>query len=288
MIMEDFVTDMAVDAMEREALSEIAEEKKLSYDINQKVINLKNNALSEKIGRPRGVYVTFDCPASVFEKDRAISALQSYMAQTLLELAGNLKRDSKILVVGLGNDAVIADSLGSQSAKLVSELDIRANEKKTPRRRIFTFSAGVEGITGMKSTEVISSLCSYIKPSAVIIVDALATSSAKRLGTSFQITTSGIAPGSGVGKDKERIDKQMLGVPVIAIGVPLVLSMRTVLSDFGGSYAEIIGCEGNEYKLRELMIDKKLSGLIVAPKEIKYYVECAANIISGAVNRAFN
>ena len=118
-------------------------------------------------------------------------------------------------------------------------------------------------------------------------MDSLATSSVKRLGASYQLTTAGIAPGSGVGGDKPRIDKSVLGVPVVAIGVPTVLSMRTVLRDFAHEYALATGGEENEFKLRELMADKRLGQLVVAPKEVGFYVCNAASIVAGAINSLF-
>lgn len=278
---------MAADALEKHSLADLAKEKTLSCGITQKIVNLKDAALARKIGRERGVYVTFDCAASALSSERGIKALQGYIANTVSELFGVQGRKSAVLVVGLGNDEILADSLGCRVVRLLRVSDTAEVSRKNGRPRLCAFAAGVEGVTGIKTAETVEGVCARLKPSAVIVVDSLATASATRLGASFQITSAGIAPASGVGGDKARIDRSTLGVPVVAVGVPLVLSMRTVLKTFSDEYTAAVGCEGNEFKMRELMAEKRLSGLVVAPKEIKFYVESAANIVAGAINKAY-
>lgn len=283
----DFVTDMAIDALEKHSLAQMAEAKELSYGITRRVVNLKNAELAKKIGRERGVYVTFDCPASSLDKERAVRTLQNYIANALVECVGIMGRRSTVLAVGLGNGGISADSLGTKTVDMLRVSPTEDAKRQKTKSRLCALVTGVEGKTGIKTADTVEGICDKLRPSCVIVVDSLATSSPARLGTSFQITTAGIAPGSGVGTDKARIDKNTLGVPVVAVGVPLVLSMRTVLKNFAEDYAEILGCEGNEFKLRELMVDKGLTQLVVAPKEIGYYAECAAAIVAGAINNAF-
>lgn len=44
----DFVTDMAIDALEKHSLVQMAEAKELSYGITRRVVNLKNAELAKK------------------------------------------------------------------------------------------------------------------------------------------------------------------------------------------------------------------------------------------------
>lgn len=284
---DNFVSDMAVDALEKRSMGNLARESTLSYGIVRRYVNLTKSELAEKAGKEKGVYVTYDCPSAVLESSSKIRTLQNRIAETLVELVGVQGRTSKVLVVGLGNDNVTADSLGRRT---VDMLDVSpVSEAKRPRAkvRLCGFSAGVEGLTGIKTADTVEGVCMKIKPSCVIVVDSLATSSATRLGTSFQLTTAGIAPASGVGGDKPRIDRSVLGVPVVAVGVPLVLSMRTVLSDFAKDYLCASGVECDEYRLRNEIAEKRLSNLVVAPKEILYYADSAAAVVAGAINAAF-
>lgn len=284
---DNFVSDMAVDALEKRSMGNLARESTLSYGIVRRYVNLTKSELAEKVGKEKGVYVTYDCPSAVLESSSKIRTLQNRIAETLVELVGVQGRTSKVLVVGLGNDNVTADSLGRRT---VDMLDVSpVSEAKRPRAkvRLCGFSAGVEGLTGIKTADTVEGVCMKIKPSCVIVVDSLATSSATRLGTSFQLTTAGIAPASGVGGDKPRIDRSVLGVPVVAVGVPLVLSMRTVLSDFAKDYLCASGVECDEYRLRNEIAEKRLGNLVVAPKEILYYADSAAAVVAGAINAAF-
>lgn len=287
MELSDFVTDMAADSLERHALESLADTKELQCGIVRRFVRLADADLARKIGRAQGVYVTYDCPPAALESERGVRSLQNYIANAAMEMAGIMGRKSRVLVVGLGNGEVTADALGGAVADLMDVSPVREAERRGEKSKLCAFKTGVEGRTGIKSADAVEGLCAKLRPSCVIAVDSLATSSVRRLGTSFQITTAGIAPGSGAGGDRARIDRSSLGVPVIAIGVPLVLSMRTVLSDFVHDYEAAAGCGGSEYKLRELMAEKRLGGLVVAPKEIGWYVESAAAVIAGAINTAF-
>lgn len=283
----DFVTDMAADALEKHSLSSLAQEKELQHGILRKTVNLRETELAKKIGRERGVYVTFECPAAALEKDRAVKTLRTYIANTLVEMVGVMGRKSKVLVVGLGNDEITSDSLGCKTVRMLDVSAVSEAERPREKARLCAMTTGVEGATGIRSVDTVEGVCAKIKPSCVIVVDSLATASVQRLGASFQLTTAGISPGSGVGGDKARIDRTVLGVPVVAIGVPLVLSMRTVLRSFAEEYSSRVGCVGDEFKLREIMVERRLGNLVVAPKDIKYYVESAAAVIAGAINVAF-
>ena len=143
----------------------------------------------------------------------------------------------------------------------------------------------MQGATGLKSYEVLGALNDKVKPSAIIIVDTLATSNVGRIGTSFQLSTAGIIPGSGVGGDKPRMDKSVFGVPTLSIGVPLVMNMQGVLKDFVSDFFED---KIDQFKFSSTLAEKGLSRLVVAPKEVKIFLENASNIIAGALNLAYS
>ena len=175
---------------------------------------------------------------------------------------------------------------------LVKTLEnIKANRTDTLNNfkyKLCTHSLGVEGVTGIKSQEVLSALNDGIKPSAIIVIDSLATTSVNRLGTSFQMSTAGIVPASGVGQRKPPMNKDVFGVPTISIGVPLVLTMQGVIRDFVRSYsADNSDFKIDEFSFSSLLSDKRLSRLVVAPKEVKIFLDNSSNIISNAINRAY-
>lgn len=283
----DFVTDMAVDALERRSLQELADVRRVSEGIVRRLVRVTDDATAKKVGRGKGVYLTYDCTPAALSSEKGLRTVSGLIADALVELAGVHGRDATVLVAGLGNPDVTADSLGGAVTAMLDTSPVSEAERKGRRVRLCAIDTGVEGRTGIRTADTVEGLCVKLRPACVIAVDSLATSAPERLGTSFQLTTAGIAPGSGVGGDKARIDKTSLGVPVVAVGVPLVLSLGTVLLDFARDYAAAIGCEGNEFSLRSLIAERRLGTLVVAPKEIGLHVEAAACVIAGAINSAY-
>lgn len=287
MIGKEIVTDMAVEAAQQASLGDLCRLTKLSYGIERRYLNIKSVELAKKTGREKGVYITFDCPRTVYENNRAATALEKHLASAVEGLIGILRKSSPVLVIGLGNPDVVADSLGERAVGKISVNRQKIEKLNVNEQCVCTLSTNVFGATGIQSVEVAQAVTEKIKPTCIILIDSLATASVNRLGTSFQLSTAGIAPGSGVGQDKDRIDKSVLGVPVVAIGVPLMLSLRTAIYSFVKDYTATLNCENDEFKLREQLIDKKLSNLVVAPKEIDFYAETAACIIANALNMLF-
>ncbi len=281
----EIITDMAVEAAQMSGLGELSKVTELSYGIVQRYLNVKSIELSKQIGRERGVYITFDCPRDMYGDERALAALSKYISTAVAGLLGTLRKSTPVLVVGLGNAGIIADALGERTVDGVKVT--KQYQQSYSRQHVCAMTTGVFGTTGIQSADIASAVADRIKPCAVILIDSLATSSVARVGTSFQISTSGISPGGGVGQDKDRIDKSVLGVPTVAIGVPMMLSMRTAIYNFVKEYSEKTGAEVDEYRLRAEMVEKNLSNLVVAPKEIDYFVNTAALVISGALNKCF-
>ena len=139
---------------------------------------------------------------------------------------------------------------------------------------------GVLGNTGIETAEILKGIVNQIKPSAVIVIDALAARSLERLGNTVQMCDTGVSPGSGVGNSRRKIDIDFLGVPVIAIGVPTVVDGITVALDV----IEAGGVKLSEEKKRDILKSEK--GMMVTPKEIDLMIKRAARLISLAVNRA--
>lgn len=280
-----FDSDMAVDYLSEGNGKEIAVVKNLSYGIRECTVNVKNRELEERIGKKAGLYLTYDC-ASV-DNDKGREFISRKIANAISNMLGILPRGATILVVGLGNSAVTADALGVETLKSVVSTRLSPSVYGTKSVKICTLGTGVATKTGIESEETVRAVVDKIKPHGVIVVDALATSSVQRLGTSYQLTTAGIAPGSGVYASRPAIDKSTLGVPVVAIGVPLVLGMRTLIYDFTRKYLGETGERVDEYLLRKTVEEKRLARLVVAPKDITLLVENASKVIATGINLAF-
>lgn len=251
----------------------------LGMGITRRFLDVNTRELSRKIDRDMGVYITFDCESRVFENDRALTFLSKQISLSIMSLLGTLR--GAILVVGLGNGGVIADALGTRTVQ-----GIACGVKR--ERRLCAVESGVYGATGIQSRDIVSAIVDKIKPSAVILVDSLATGTVKRVGTSFQLTSAGIRPGGGVGEEKAKIDRSVLSVPTLAIGVPLMLNIKTAAYRIVSDYAKNLGTDVDEYKLLTSDAFRDLSSLVVAPKDIDYFVNTAASVISSSINRAFS
>ena len=191
-------------------------------------ITTKNGA--KAMGKPIGTYITLEADA-LTEPDegyhREVSVCIAKHLQNLLDECNhdNLNSEKSILVVGLGNRDVTADALGPEvldhlniTRHMLKQFGTAAySGKKVPQ--ISGLVPGVMGKTGMETAEIISGVVNSTTPDIVIVIDALAARSTKRLTRTIQITNTGIHPGSGVGNHRHSLTKESLGVPVIAIGI---------------------------------------------------------------------
>lgn len=221
-------------------------------------VEVLDEAGSQALCKPVGRYLTVDLD-SFFRREedsfpRAVSLLAACMGQ-LLPLAP----EDSVLVAGLGNSAITPDAVGPETAAVTlatRHLKIQMPEDFAMFRPVSVFQTGVLGTTGMESAELIRAISGAIRPSAIVVVDALAARSSEKLCRTVQLTDSGIIPGSGVGNDRAELSWRNLGVPVLAVGVPTVV-------DAGG-------------------------GLIVTPRDIDKYVKDAGRLIAYALNMDFH
>lgn len=278
---EFFASDMAIEVAQSGGFEHLVDVKKLASGVVRRTLLVKNLQEEKQISRPRGKYITFDCPKDL--NDVSQSYLVKLISQALIELGVSVKKSSPILVVGLGNGNILADALG---ARTIEKVSVRSSFEGSGQR-ICAFSTGVLGTTGMQSADIVSAIVCKIKASAVILVDSLATSNLSRLGRSFQLSNTGISPGSGVGNSKERIDKSILGVPVFTIGVPLMLSLRVGMYNFAKQLESDENFQLSEFALRQRLANDDLSKLIVTPQNIDYLVEKESKIIADGINLTF-
>jgi spore protease len=203
--------------------------------VTKVIIESKNAA--RVMGKPMGIYITMEAPALAEPDDDCHREISECFARELIDIIPNSDKEQSLLVVGLGNRDVTADSLGPC---VVDNLFITRHVIKNygkaaySRDRINLVSSiepGVMAKTGMESAEIIKGVVAETKPDVIIVVDALAARSTKRLNRTIQISNTGIHPGSGVGNHRNPLTIESLGVPVIAIGVPTVVDAATIVSD---------------------------------------------------------
>lgn len=234
------------------------------------------------IGKKKGRYITAEIPSL----EESADMLESWSGVLCDEIKSLLpKGDGTVLVVGLGNRDITPDALGPECISLLLATrhikgEIAENAGLTELRSVAGIVPGVLGNTGIESAEILKGIVTQIKPSAVIVIDALAARSLERLGKTVQMCDTGVSPGSGVGNKRRSIDIDFLGVPVIAVGVPTVVDGITVALDV----IEAGGVELSEEKKMKILSSEK--GMMVTPKEIDLMIKRASKLLSLSVNRA--
>ncbi len=197
-------------------------------------ISVLNEEGASILNKPIGKYLTFSVGKIWLCGDETVSGAANAIGQeikTLLYSFGDIKT---VLVVGLGNRNMISDAIGPLAIKgVTANRHIKESDpylfQKLGSLCTCALSPGVSAETGLEAADIVKGAVAASGTSAVIAVDALASKSVDRLGTTVQISNTGIMPGSGIGNRRSAIDSQTLGVPVISIGVPTVVDSSTLV-----------------------------------------------------------
>lgn len=280
----NFRTDLALERHETALKEELAG---VDFSVRQKDgikithITVKDKRGEKALGKKKGRYITAELPGI----EKSAEHLDKWSDVISQEIKKLLPKEGTVLVAGLGNRDITPDAIGPECiSQLLATRHIKG-EAGIPAylsdlRSVAGIVPGVLGNTGIETAEILKGVVEQIKPSAVIVIDALASRSLARLGNTVQMCDTGVSPGSGVGNRRKTINCDFLGVPVIAVGVPTVVDGITVALDI----MEESGVELTEEKRNKILRSEK--GMMVTPKEIDLTVKRAARLLSLSVNRA--
>lgn len=268
-------TDLALEAVADSGLSsDITQEVSQAGEATITRIVVSSERAAREIGKPPGTYITVEVPPLSDNEE----LLEQHAQAIAGELRGLLPKEGTVLVIGLGNSSITPDALGPQAADMVlATRHIRGEFARSmgldDLRPTAVLTPGVLGQTGVESGEMAAGLCSAVKPAAVIAVDALAARSLSRLGCTVQLCDTGISPGSGVGNNRRALTEELLGVPVIGMGVPTVVDAATIARELtGDAAADIVNPRG--------------ASMIVTPREVDLVIRRAARLVAMAINAA--
>ena len=290
-------TDLALE--EREGLKEAAEEvsgvsfkkwegKRSAAQITE--VKVLNEHGTKALGKPMGSYLTLEADKLLMPDEDFHSEVSDELA---LLLKGLLKQKTgkNILVAGLGNQSVTPDSLGPRT---VSNLCVSAEGLKA-------IAPGVMAQTGMETARILLGIIKEVQPDLVIAIDALAARSIRRLGTTIQLTDTGIHPGSGVGNHRHSLTKETLGIPVLAIGVPTVVGAAAIVHDTISALLGVLSSQAetkntgkwiqnmdpeDQYRLITELLEPEFGSLYVTPPDIDERVRQLSFTISEGIHRA--
>lgn len=280
--MQNLRTDLALEAREiwqesadgqTELSGVIASEREVNgHKVHEVKITNKNGARS--LNKPCGTYITVELRGIARREDDVFPRAIKTVSDAILSILP--KGEGDILIVGLGNRAITPDAVGGASVDnimITRHLVDNLPEYFSSFRKVSAISPGVLGTTGVESYEIIAGVSKRIEPTCIIVIDALASRSIDRLCNTIQITDTGIVPGSGVGNARAAINKDTLKVPVLAIGVPTVVDVSSIIHDVAHS---------NNIAVPEGYGDS----LMVTPKEIDVRINDVGKIIGYAINMA--
>ncbi len=293
-------TDLALEARESigEAESElrgvsVEEYYRETEDVRVTKVTIDTKNAAKTMGKPMGIYVTMEAPAMVETDEDYHREISKCLAEELLKLLPEEEEEQNILVVGLGNREVTADALGPQTVDnlYITRHIVREYGKAAYScNRMPLLSAlepGVMAKTGMETAEIVKGVVSETKPDILIVVDALAARSTKRLNRTIQITNTGIQPGSGVGNHRNALTKESLGVPVIAIGIPTVVDSATIVMD---AMEKLLEGEENvdavKFMSRQQPPFSELNNMYMTGKDIDAVIKRISFTISEGINIA--
>ncbi len=285
--MSQIRTDLAMES--REAAGEIpgVEMKQMTMGgATVTRVTVLNQEGAQAMGKPMGVYITIE-QSNLYEKEAQVTdELAACLSREIATLF-HREKTGTALVVGLGNRDLTPDSLGPRvteevlvSRHILSQMPDMIDERV---RSVCVLSPGVMGSTGMETGEVVSAVVQRIQPDLVIVVDALAARSTGRILTTVQVTDAGVAPGSGVGNHRGALTRETLGVPVIAVGVPMVVHASTILRD---SMEKLMEKSGAKFDISVLLRDMDGANLVVTPVMIDEAVRNVASLVADGINGA--
>lgn len=278
-------TDLAVEAREL-AGTDVHGVEYTSFNENGMEISrliVKNHQASLKLKKEIGTYITIDVPAmtdNFLSSDERIKTISD-------EIKRLLPVNGLVLVCGLGNIEITPDALGPKTAsRILATRHIKGEIARSTGldslRPVAVLSPGVTGQTGIETFEYIEGIIKKVRPTALIVIDALASRRLSRLGCTLQISDTGISPGAGVQNHRRKITRDSVGIPVIALGVPTVVDAVTLVSD-------LLDIE-DEKTSRELSeaLSPDNRKMVVTPKEIDLLIDRASRLVSLSLNVALH
>lgn len=297
--------DLAVQRTGGEIEGVSVKEERKQYSVVTR-IEVMNEKAAETIGKPVGEYVTIEAQGMSTNNRELHNTLSGVVAEELERLIGfaQLPADPTVFVVGLGNWNATPDALGPKvihSMMVTRHLyDEVPPELKEGLRSVCALAPGVMGLTGLQTAEIIKGVVDRVKPDVIIAIDALAARSVSRLGTTIQMSNTGIHPGSGLGKKRTGITRETMGVPVVAIGIPTVVHASTIANDaIDRLFAspEFAGKEAGQYnrvnpafknQVITEILRPFLGNLVVTPKGIDELIQDMSRCVAGGINIALH
>ena len=261
------------DAPERPGVA-VREHDAFGYGVS--VVEVTEPEAARALGKPVGTYVTLDLRPYW---THAADALERAAEAVGAELRALLPEGAKTaLVAGLGNDSMTPDAIGPQVAEhILVTRHLMRDAAFSSLTAVSVLAPGVLGRTGMEAAETVRGAVHTVRPDVLIAVDALASRSLGRVCTTVQLSDTGIVPGSGVGNRRRALNRETLGIPVVAIGVPTVVDAATlaldILEEAGAAELDPAALQGR-------------GGVMVTPRDIDAQIRELSRVVGYGIDLA--
>lgn len=283
---------------------EMKESIETAYRIKVTDVRITDEKGEKAIGKPVGQYITVEASDLPDGDDDYHRAVTEVLMKQLRKLLPDIE-NKRVLVAGIGNRDITPDALGPLVAEhlfITRHLFEKYGKNSEIVRGMGNVSAVIPGVmaqTGMETAEILHGLVSEIQPDVLVAIDALAARSIRRLVTTIQLTDTGIHPGAGIGNRRYQLTREVLGIPVIAIGMPTVIDAATIVADTMESLIGVLNQNPilqkaarateefnheEKYLLMRELMEPQMTNLFVTPKDIDEAVSRISYTISEAIN----
>lgn len=302
-------TDLAIETRRIYEPDDTKEIQGVSVDVRDEdnysitTVKVLNDKGSQILNKPQGSYITIDVPNLDKTDEDLKDEISLVLSKELKNLIKDYKKD-KILIIGLGNWNISSDSLGPKVVeRVLVTRQYFINFKKDfdeTMANVAAMSPGVMGITGIETFDIVKGVVDEIQPDIVIAVDALSSRKMDRVGTTIQVSDTGIRPGSGIGNARTGLDREGLGLPVLAIGIPTVVNAATLVNDTmdliidslkeqsgdSSEFYELLSRLSKEekYSLIEEVLKPFAGDVVVTPKDIDVLIDDLSIIVANGLN----
>lgn len=267
-------TGLIIETMELATLKSqenIPSAKKEKFECcNVTTVVVETDDESKALDREKGNYITVEFDKTYSITDEAFESVVDVIADKIKTLSDKFFGE-RIVVAGIGNKNITADSIGPKSIERIIVTRSLENTEfisKDCFGNVSAIAADVFGVTGIESAELIEGIASVLNPALVIVVDALATTSLSRLCKTVQISDTSLVPGGGVDNARKSISPNNIKVPIISIGIPTVIDVCDVVkSDIKTEYDD---------------------SLVAMPARIDDATDIGAKLIAFSLNKALH
>ncbi len=284
-------TDLAIETdIDRETAVGVRFDEYERDSIPVSVLTVMPGDGEKNAGRPAGTYMTVTAKKPWLwedeRRDALVSLLSSLISDAINSASGDRPHpDFPILICGLGNRAMTADAIGPKVADAVTvtaQLSIERRDlyERLGCCRVTSMAPGVAAATGIEAADVVRGIADTVRPSVIILIDALAARSCSRLASTIQIADTGISPGSGIGNRRRALTAETIGIPVVTVGVPTIVDSSTLVYDALETGGITLGDSDDE--LRRVLDEGR--SFFVTPKDSDVVTEEMSRLIADALD----